>query len=63
MSKCVIKLGVKTVPIYYADLNEETQKALLEAYVIAKPEDMNWDVIPLTTIVVEPEGYGKERRK
>jgi len=44
----------KTIDIFFDDLKEEKQQEVLKAFEIEKPEDMNWDVIPLT-IVSTPE--------
>jgi len=44
---------MKEVEIYFHDLSEEKQKEVLGAFEIEKPEDMNWDVIPLAIINVE----------
>ena len=38
--------------IYFSDLTEEAQKALLEAARIEDPGDMNWDVFPVVTFTV-----------
>lgn len=38
------------VEIYFYDLCEEKQKELLELYEVESPEEMNWDVFPITTI-------------
>lgn len=36
-------------PIYFNDLNEKAQKALMEAIGIDDPKEMNWDmdIVPL----------------
>lgn len=39
--------------IYFRDLNEETQKALLNAAGIQNPEEANWDVFPIAIIGTE----------
>ena len=41
--------------IYFDDLTEEAQKRLLECAGVEKPEDMNWDVFPITVIEFEGE--------
>jgi len=43
----------KAIDVFFADLSEEKQKEILEAFKIEKPEDMNWDVFPLAIINVE----------
>lgn len=39
--------------IMFDDLNENVQKQLLEAYGVNSPEEMNWDIIPVTTLYIE----------
>ena len=56
MSVCVEKLGQKYMPIYFRDLNKETQEALLELYDVSRPEEMNWDVFPITTLCEPTKG-------
>ena len=34
---------MKTVEIYFKDLNPEKQKELLEAVGVSDPKEMNWD--------------------
>jgi len=36
--------------IWFDELNEDTQKYLLNFYGIEDPKEMNWDVIPVTTV-------------
>ena len=44
-----------TVDIFFADLSEETQKAVLAEAGVKDMEEMNWDVFPLTTYECEQE--------
>jgi len=37
-------------PIYFDDLKKECQDKLLKFYKVKDPKDMNWDVIPITTL-------------
>lgn len=49
--------------IYWDDLNPYAQERLLEAAGIEEPEEMNWDVLPITTVVLpeeEEENWDKE---
>lgn len=39
--------------LYFYDLKEEAQKALLDETGIKEPEDMNWDVFPIAIIETE----------
>lgn len=41
------------VEIYFHDLNADTQKALLDEYDIEDYTEMNWDTIPLATLINE----------
>jgi hypothetical protein len=43
----------KTFELYFSDLNEKAQQEILEKAGVEKPEDMNWDVFPITTIEFE----------
>jgi len=44
------------VKIYFSDLSEEKQQELLRLYQAETPEDMNWNVFPVTIIEgPEPE--------
>lgn len=36
--------------LYFKDLTEDAQKRLLEEKDIKKPEEMNWDTLPLTEV-------------
>jgi hypothetical protein len=41
------------IRVMFNDLIPKKQQEVLEAYGIMKPEEMNWDVFPLTVIVFE----------
>ena len=41
------------IEIMFDDLKEDVQKQLLEAYGVQSPKDMNWDVVPVTTLYIE----------
>lgn len=41
-----------TIDIYFRDLKGDVQQEVLEAAGVKTPEEMNWDVFPLTTIEV-----------
>lgn len=38
------------IEVYFKDLKEESQRALLEFYGVQAPEDLNWDICPLVTL-------------
>mgnify|MGYP000563041210 CR=1 FL=1 len=40
------------IQIFFSDLKADVQSKILKAYDISGPEDMNWDVVPLTIIPV-----------
>jgi hypothetical protein len=44
------------VEIYFQDLKKAKQKELLALYEVSTPEDMNWDVFPITTFDVCLDG-------
>ena len=48
---------IKTVELYFSDLNEKGQKKLLDAAGVEKPSEMNWDmdILPLATFEMEIE--------
>lgn len=39
--------------IYFNDLSETCQQDLLEKYGIKNPEEMNWDIFPVTIIEID----------
>lgn len=43
------------IEVYFSDLSQRIQSALLKAAGITKPEDNNWDIHPVTTIVIESQ--------
>lgn len=46
------------IEIYFDDLSEAKQKELLEAVGVKTAEDMNWDVIPITTVELNGDTNG-----
>lgn len=48
---------MKSFEIYFSDLNEEAQEALLELVGAADPSEMNWDldIVPLAIVDFEDE--------
>ena len=46
---------MKTVEIYFNDLNTEAKKEVLDAAGVNDPSDMNWDFIPLAILDFEEE--------
>lgn len=44
--------------IYFSELDDETQKALLEYFDIEGPEEYNWDVIPIALVYAEENNGG-----
>jgi len=44
--------SIVRIEIFFHDLKEEAQRALLEAYDVSSPEDMNWDIVPIGVIEV-----------
>jgi hypothetical protein len=49
----------KTIEIMFDDLVESKKKEILKGIGIKKPEEMNWDIVPITIIEVEMEGQEK----
>ena len=48
---------MKTVELYFNDLNERGQKKLLEVVHAEKPSDMNWDMDILPIAMIDFEEY------
>jgi len=49
----VERAGTSTrIEIFFHDLSEEAQKALLQAFNVGSPEEMNWDVLPVDVLEV-----------
>ena len=48
---------IKTVELYFSDLNEKGQKKLLDAAGVEEPSEMNWDmdILPITAFEMEIE--------
>lgn len=44
-----------TMEIYFSDLKQETQEEILDTVGISNPKELNWDVVPLTTIDIPEE--------
>ena len=46
---------IKTVELYFSDLNEKGQKKLLDAAGVEEPSEINWDmdILPLATFEME----------
>ena len=43
--------------IMFEDLTPDAQKRLLEAAGVARPEDMDWDELPVAVVDFETEDY------
>ena len=41
--------------IYFENFNEEMQQTILEMAGISDPSEMNWDVLPITTIYFDED--------
>lgn len=56
-------MAIKSLPIYFSDLNEEAQKRMLDFVGVDSPSEMNWDMDNLPLFIYEIEdkeelGYG-----
>ena len=49
----------KTIEIMFDDLVENKKEEILKEFEIGSPEEMNWDIVPITIIEVEMEGQEK----
>lgn len=45
---------MKTIEIFFHDLNQEKQQELMALYQVETPEQMNWNIFPVT-VIQEPE--------
>lgn len=45
----------KRIEIMFCDFKEQMQKELLEAHHVTSPDEMNWDVLPITVLYVEAD--------
>lgn len=43
------------IRIMFSDFTKEKQNELLDTYGIRKPEDMNWDIMPVTILMIEDD--------
>jgi predicted RNA-binding Zn-ribbon protein involved in translation (DUF1610 family) len=50
------------VEIFYDDLTEEGQKKVLDEFGVESPDDMNWDIVPLSVIEYEEKEEAAEER-
>lgn len=41
---------MESLKIYFSDLNEETQKEVLEFYGVNSPEELNFEIVPLVEL-------------
>lgn len=49
----------KIFELWFTDLTEMAQKEILELANVTDPREMNWDVLPITGISVNPPEYTK----
>lgn len=45
-----MNVGIAGFEIYFRDLSPEAQKELLAYKEVSSPEEMNWDVFPITIV-------------
>jgi hypothetical protein len=50
----MLKVGT-TVEIMFEDLSERKKREILKTFGIKNPEEMNWDIIPITIVEMETE--------
>lgn len=46
---------MEELKIYFNDLNEDAQKELLEFFEVNRPEQMNWDTMPIIVFTNEED--------
>lgn len=49
-----VRMG-KSIEILFGDLVERKKREILETIGIKKPEEMNWDIVPMAIIELEAE--------
>lgn len=46
---------MKTIEIYFSNLDTETQNEILGAYNVSSPEEMNFDLVPIAFLDIETD--------
>ena len=46
---------MKTIEIYFNNLDAETQNEILEAYGVSSPEEMNFEFVPIALLDIETD--------
>jgi hypothetical protein len=62
MAKTKKRIETISIDIMFSDLKEDVQKYILEQLGLESPTEMNWDVVPLTTLEFEVKALkGKKK--
>ena len=49
--------------LWFTDLTERAQREILELANVTDTREMNWDVLPMTGITIDPPEYAKVSMK
>jgi len=63
MAKAKKRIETVSIDIMFDDLKEDVQKYILEQLGLESPSEMNWDVVPLTTLEYEVEILENGKRR
>jgi hypothetical protein len=63
MAKTKKRIETISIDIMFSDLKEDVQKYILEQLGLESPTEMNWDVVPLTTLEYEVEILENGKRR
>ena len=58
-----MRIETVSIDIMFDDLKEDVQKYILEQLGLESPSEMNWDVVPLTTLEYEVEILENGKRR
>jgi hypothetical protein len=63
MAKTKKRIETISIDIMFDDLKEDVQKYILEQLGLSSASDMNWDIVPLTTLEYEVEILKNGKRR
>jgi hypothetical protein len=63
MAKTKKRIERVSIDIMFNDLKEDVQKYILEQLGLKSPSEMNWEVVPLTTLEYEVEILENGKRR
>jgi hypothetical protein len=63
MAKTKKRIETVSIDIMFDDLKENAQKYILEQLGLKSPSEMNWEVVPITTLEYEVEILENGKRR